>query len=460
MAKQTELPPLPSPNTIYYGPPGTGKTYAMHQRMASYKPAGPAAAKPTRSLSQSELDTLRWTDLIALAMHAHGKPILAPELAEYPYIRERYTRNNVSTPIVRYLWAYLQTHAVVNSKTVHHQSKRPPHLFDKDANGGWYLPNGLPEDLEVLLPKKSATAVAVVPNNYLFVTFHQSYTYEDFVEGIRPRLMPELDDAEPSLGYALEDGLFKQAVLRAISLTGFVGSISSFCELTVDARRKLFAKNPPRFALFIDEINRGNVSRVFGELITLMEPDKRLGADHELIVTLPGSHQKFGVPSNLDIIATMNSADRSVEALDTALRRRFAFVEVRPDPTLLDFKFAGEVDAARLLRVINERIHRLYDRDHQIGHAYFLDHKVNPTLDALRQIFAVRILPLLQEYFFGDWTKIGLILGDRWVTVRKGTGTSFARFTDDAVAEYDDRVIYELADPKARSPADFRAVYE
>jgi 5-methylcytosine-specific restriction protein B len=459
MPKQT-APSLPlAPNTILYGPPGTGKTYSLHQWMSAYKPANTTAAKPTKALTQSVLDSLRWTDLIALAMHSFGRPVLAAELAEHPYIAQRYARNNVVTPIVRFLWAYLQTHAVEDSKTVHHQGKRAPHLFDKDSKGAWFLPEGLPEDLAVLLPKTNSSEIVATPDNYLLTTFHQSYSYEDFVEGIRPRLTPELEDEESTIGYTLEDGLIKQAVSRAIGLTGFVGSISSFCELSKDARQKLFGKKPARFALFIDEINRGNVSRVFGELITLIEADKRLGAEHELIVTLPGSRQLFGVPSNLDIIATMNSADRSVEALDTALRRRFAFVEVSPDPSLLDFEFEGKVHAGHLLTAINNRIHRLYDRDHQIGHAYFLDAKPAPTLDALRRIFAVRILPLLQEYFYGDWTKIGLVLGDRWVTIRKGNDTPFAKFTDDAAADYDDRLIYELADPKDRGAADFRAIY-
>ena len=453
---------LPGPNTIFYGPPGTGKTYSARALMASYRGAGPSSGppgQPAKGPTKAEIDNLRWYEIIALALHSFDRPVGVPELAQHPYVVERHSRRNLETSLVRFVGNFLQIHTIEESKTVHITKRRRPYLFDKDDDKRWFLPHGLPDELAALVPKSTAKLVVTAQDNYVFTTFHQSYTYEDFVEGIRPRLEDDEDDEDESrLRYTLEDGLFKRAVYEAVALTGFRGPLAKFCELPFAEREKLL-KGAPRFALFIDEINRGNVSRIFGELITLIEPDKRLGAEQELIVTLPGSRQRFGVPSNLDIVATMNSADRSVEALDTALRRRFAFKEFSPRPELLDFEFAGGIQAGELLRAINHRVHRLLGRDQQLGHAYFLQCKPQPTLHALQRTFALHILPLLQEYFFGEWAKIGLVLGARWVRPVKLAKQAFAQFDDEVAGDYEERALYELTDPYACKADDFRAIY-
>ncbi len=303
-----------------------------------------------------------------------------------------------------------------------------------------------------------------------FVTFHQSYSYEEFVEGIKP----DLESNE--LKYKLEDGIFKKICNSAkINIEGdFEKIYSQFIEeidenhefktqkgsfkirvndndgltirtgdnfeketcgtitkeqiknqtfTSIGRKQKLEAitkylkeKYGLTFSasntvkphiLIIDEINRGDVSKIFGELITLIEEDKRIGKEHQMTVTLPYSREPFGVPNNLYIIGTMNTADRSIALLDTALRRRFDFEEMMPKPELLRGKDIEGVDLEQLLTKINDRIKNEYDRDHQIGHSYLMSVKDKEDLE---RAYKNRILPLLNEYFYNDINTVAKIL--------------------------------------------------
>lgn len=189
--------------------------------------------------------------------------------------------------------------------------------------------------------------------------------------------------------------------------------------------KKESIKNTKNRVIIIDEINRGNVSAIFGELITLIEKDKRLSMPNELSVTLPYSKDKFSVPSNLYIIGTMNTADRSVEALDTALRRRFEFEEMMPDYSVIKNEIVEGIKLSEVLETINKRIELLIDRDHCIGHSYFFN--IDST-EKLALTFKNKIVPLLQEYFYGDYGKIGLVLGEGFVEKQNNSNVQFAKF--------------------------------
>ena len=183
--------------------------------------------------------------------------------------------------------------------------------------------------------------------------------------------------------------------------------------------RDEYVANTKPYVFIIDEINRGNISKIFGELITLIETTKRKGAKEAMEAILPYSNVPFSVPDNVYIIGTMNTADRSIALMDTALRRRFSFVEMMPDTEVLDSLGAGiievdgeELNVAMMLDVINRRIEYLYDREHTIGHAFFTKLADNPSIDTLAEIFSKNVIPLLQEYFYEDYEKIQLVLGD------------------------------------------------
>ncbi|OOX96930.1 AAA family ATPase [Campylobacter coli] len=371
----------------------------------------------------------------------------------------------------------------------------------------------LGENLKSRDEKKAKFDEYVKNGQIVFITFHQSYGYEEFVEGIKPMMNNGANSRE--LKYEIKDGIFKDICNKALenyensnlnteelrekielrekvekflnrlletnepisktkggnffinsfnnntieiysedverfdgifklSLSTFITLLKSNIEFNsaVEMFKKVFGRDYAdrthtyyfnlvnkfkeyekqavlktednkissnslnSYIIIIDEINRGNISKIFGELITLIEPSKRIGADEELKVTLPYSKEEFGVPQNVYILGTMNTADRSITSLDTALRRRFEFIEMMPDVSKLsnDYK---DVNLRELLKAINTRIEYLLDREKTIGHAFFIDVE---NLEDLKKVFQNKIIPLLQEYFYNDYALISAVL--------------------------------------------------
>jgi 5-methylcytosine-specific restriction protein B len=392
-------------------------------------------------------------------MRQLGGKATVDQLVAHPLLVAKYAAKPFGVSLRTRIWSSLGQHASDSSSVVKTKRRVGERVFDKTPDGTWFLAEDLPDEVEDRAKATGRGGSQVSQRDYAFVTFHQAYSYEDFVEGIRPVLSGDDDDEASALGYQLRDGVFLKAARAALGLTDFRGSLEEFCELTQPERRR-HLDGAPRYALFIDEINRGNVARVLGELITLLEVDKRLGEEHELIVTLPYSQRPFGVPSNLHVIGTMNTADRSVEALDAALRRRFEFRELAPQPDLLRPDVDG-VDVQRLLRTINLRLEVLAGRDHAIGHAYFLEAlEDDPTIENLKQIFEVKLVPLLQEYFFGDWGKIGLVLGKEFVSRRDHSQVELADFDHPDRETLADRATWELRPMASITNRSFQRIYD
>ena len=249
----------------------------------------------------------------------------------------------------------------------------------------------------------------------VFVTFHQSMSYEDFIEGIKPKT------EDGKITYEVKDGIFKK-----------------LCEKAKDNNTQI----TQNYVMIIDEINRGNVANIFGELISLIEDDKRCGASEELCAELPYSHDIFSVPKNVYIIGTMNTADRSVEALDSALRRRFTFKEMMPKSELVP----EENNVRSIFKIINQRIEVLKDREHQIGHSYFMGVEKE---DDLKDVFYDKIIPLLQEYFYGDYEKIQLVLGEGFVKKESES----VKFAGDKSGDFDVSEVYRIV-PKDKCNMD------
>jgi len=491
--KQQEQEPL---NQILYGPPGTGKTYSLSSIIDQFTQN--LNITSDKDIDDAMPDMLKienytWYQVSAAILYDAAMSKINNgwikirdakdnnDIVSHDLFKARSEKSSSKSP-QQTMAADLLFHTKDDCKNVNVKRKSPPFIFDKNNKSEWsvdtkILNDECPEAIELYEKYKKIKDKKIDINytkqNFKFTTFHQSYGYEEFVEGITP-ILNDGENEGKEIGYKISKGIFYQCCVEALRLAGYDGKLNDFCSLTKSERKEKL-NNAPQYAIFIDEINRGNISKIFGELITLIEPSKRLGADDEIIVELPYSKEKFGVPSNLYIIGTMNTADRSIALMDTALRRRFEFVEMMPQPELLGtikIKYKDinpkeiEIDFTTMLKTINERIEYLYDRDHTIGHAYFISIKSGADISELASVFKNKILPLLQEYFYDDWEKIRLVLGDN----QKNEDLQFVKVKKNMVAkelfgskidDIDDKVLYEISDQETfNNPQSYIKIYE
>lgn len=363
-------------NIIYYGPPGTGKTYFLQSIMNNYI---------DYDINDSQLKTAYmseskgWILITLVLLQNHGKMQTADIQRKIDGLSLGMTIN---------VAAELDKHSI-DPPPIPGASRTQPRVFFLLNSVDWYVDLVRVQQVRTDFFKKFLSTAGIT-KRYDFVTFHQSYSYENFIEGIRPEYIV----ATKSIDYSPKDGVFK-----------------ALC----DEARKHKEK---KYAIFIDEINRGNISEIFGELITLIEPEKREGEAGALSVVLPYSKTAFSVPTNINVYGTMNTADRSIDQIDIALRRRFKFKPMLPDASVIEKELdlrgidahdIGGIDLIRLFNALNARIEILLDSQHLLGHALFIGCK---TIEDIANVIRNSVVPLLEEYFFDDVQKIQFIFND------------------------------------------------
>lgn len=363
-------------NRIFVGVAGTGKTFYLQQLAKQYTEALSPLSKENRLALL--VSGLRWVDVICLVMLDYRQQEKELVKATDIYCHDFFVaaanhRNRIgnSKNLMATIHATLQSYSAKDSKTIHYKNRLSPSFFDKDITGGWFLLDAAQQDLHQLIEKLSeyhSQATIKPTERFCMVSFHQAYGYDEFVEGIRPKI-----DAG-QMSYYVKKGIFIELCERA-------------------------RKDPNhRYAMLIDEINRANITQVFGELISIIEPSKRAGCPNAMSVTLAYSKDTFSVPANLDIYATMNAEDHSVTGFDMALRRRFEFINLHPNanglPTITDHH-QKTVDLAQLMTAINQRIIETLGYHAQLGQAFFYNIH---NMAELAQRFAQQILPQLIEY--------------------------------------------------------------
>lgn len=434
-------------NVIYTGVAGTGKTYQLLQIAQQYTDQLPVIDH--QQLLAHLLQPLSWREVVCLVMlglRAEQQDLAkVPEIVAHELFVAKAAQNARAKNLNNTAWSVLQMYSPVDSKTVSCDNRASQAYFDKDESGAWYLlADSLPllTDLAQQLtelkqvqdeqqPKQGQSSRAQSSQRFSMVSFHQAYGYEEFVEGIRPVLSAGTQNQQSSqMHYDIQDGAFLKLCQRAAN----------------DPER--------RYAMLIDEINRANVSRVFGELLSLIEPDKRSGQAQAMQVNLAYSGRAFAVPNNLDIYATMNTQDHSLAPLDMAMRRRFRFIDCPPRPELLatiqvpdslenelsnppklstnaannapNEQAVTVIDLAKVLTGLNQRIVQVLGPEAQLGHAFLWS---LTTLGQLQTALIEQIIPQLAQATGGQLVLLQYLFNDEQQPL-------YAQFIQDSQAHF------------------------
>lgn len=449
-------------NQILFGPPGTGKTYnTVNKALSIINPTFNQNQK--RELVRAEFDRLMQDGQIVFT--TFHQSMCYEEFIEgikpiEPKDGETYLKYEIQNGVLKELceriknFEKITSSDIQTSQTITNFEELYSAFIDKlqeiidglDENGTYNFES-----------KNSKVKLLKINGNDIITQGERASRSAPITKHNLEKIYDEFTNIDEITNHSIQ---FREIDTSNSYTTNYYAVFKALKEFEASIKSTNVGEKVPvikkqNYVLIIDEINRGNISQIFGELITLIEDDKRLGKDESLEITLPYSKKKFGMPANLYIIGTMNTADRSVEALDAALRRRFCFEEMSPNPQLITGVIEGIV-LADLLTTINKRIEKLLDKDHLIGHSYFMP---VAGMDSLKESFQNKINPLLQEYFFGDFGKIGLVLGEDFFE-NAGTTSSesiFADFDEYESTDLAERPIYKLRNVSKMSNEEFKS---
>ena len=443
-ADKTPVVPL---NQILFGAPGTGKTY--HTKKMAVEIINGKKERTREEINKEYEELIEAGQIVFTTFH---QSLSYEDFIEG--IKPETIDGNVTYEVKDGIFKQLCSRAI-------EQKPKNSDIEIYDFDKGWNdliaeVEQNLLSDSMLLLPiltqDKGVYVTEITDNGNLKIKPKNSRLDIDYI--VSYNRAKKLQGVFPDLSVVKNIDKEFRSVIGGSNSSAYWAVLNYINNKIKENNKEIDFEETKNHVLIIDEINRGNVSAIFGELITLLEEDKRKGNPEHTEVKLPYSGKEFSVPNNVYIIGTMNTADRSVEALDTALRRRFSFVEMQPNPEILSE--VENVDLSKLLETINKRIEVLIDKDHQIGHSYFIGIQ---DIEDLKRTFKDKIIPLLEEYFYGDFGKIGLVLGGEFIKSVENEITFPKNFKYEE-GFFEDKKIYHITSFDKWDEKTFISIYE
>ena len=445
--KNTDKTPAIPLNQILFGAPGTGKTY--HTKKMAVEIINGKKERTREEINKEYEELIEAGQIVFTTFH---QSLSYEDFIEG--IKPETIDGNVTYEVKDGIFKQLCSRAI-------EQKPKNSDIEIYDFDKGWNdliaeVEQNLLSDSMLLLPiltqDKGVYVTEITDNGNLKIKPKNSRLGIDYI--VSYNRAKKLQGVFPDLSVVKNIDKEFRSVIGGSNSSAYWAVLNYINNKIKENNKEIDFEETKNHVLIIDEINRGNVSAIFGELITLLEEDKRKGNPEHIEAVLPYSGKKFSVPNNVYIIGTMNTADRIVEALDTALRRRFSFVEMQPKPN--ELSKVGEVDLSKLLETINQRIEVLIDKDHQIGHSYFIGIQ---DLEDLKRTFKDKIIPLLEEYFYGDFGKIGLVLGGEFIESVENE-IAFPKNFPYEEDFLEDKKIYHITPSDKWKVKTFKSIYE